>query len=182
MKRSLGVCILLFTLLSSLFGQKKDSKPLIYEYTGFLPNVTVGYHNAVTTNVGLYYGDFDLYDINDSLSTGVFGSWGAYINAGVLLKKEMIYSGTLGVELNAIGKTMAFACGIEILYLQNKDNDYSLSISPKIGIPMGFLNFYYAYQFGMNNWARKELGRHKFTVSINLDFEGIKLLRENRLH
>ena len=173
MKSFIKYNIILFSFGFMLYAQQKEPLPLVYENSGFLPKITFGYHHSISTSIGLIYCNTRIYNRGDSSRAGIFSSAGAYVNAEVLWAKEMLYGGTIGVEVAGIGKTMAYAFGIELLYLQNKENQNSISWSPKIGIPMGFVNFYYAYQFGMKGWVKNEIGRHRFTLSINLDFDGL---------
>jgi hypothetical protein len=121
------------------------------------------------------YGETKIYSINDASRSGVFSTYGAYLTGDIIWARDPIYGGTLGVEVGAIGKTQASALGLEVSYLRNSQGEHSTSFGPKIGIPMGFLNFYYAYHFAMSDWAESEVGRNKFMLTLNLDLQGLKV-------
>jgi len=151
--------------------------PPIYESEGIVPKLSIGYQNTISTSGGIIYSFTKIYNINDSLRVGVFSTDGIYLNAEIVWSGDKIYGMTFGYEFGGIGKTNASALGIEFLYLRNAKDEQSLSIAPKIGLPMGFLNLYYSYQFGMSSWAKDALGKHRFTLSLNLDLTGLRVQR-----
>ena len=99
-----------------------------------------------------------------------YASSGFFVSSEFCLNNfdKIIIGPKLGWELGVIGETHGSFFGIEFINYTNF-KDYSPALMLKIGIPLMWLNIGYGYTMFFENTLKKQIGKHRLTVTYTLN-------------
>ncbi len=137
----------------------RDSLRINEKFIGV--RVATGIHKTFFYELGLSYNK--IY----GSEYGSFGSLDIYSSFEItpLTKK---YDAVYGIKAGIIGGTQASVGGIELNYLYN-NSTYDFLITPKVGIGLfTYIEILYGYNMFTNNKPFANIGRHQFSLILNL--------------
>ena len=155
---------------SSLCGQEsRDTN--YYRSTRIVPRFGINAQKGYGIECGFFLNTFYTRFPRHLESGGLpYASHGFYISSELCLRNsdKIIIAPKIGWENSVIGETHGSFLGIEFINYTNF-KDYSPALMLKIGIPMMWLNIGYGYTMFFENTLKKQIGKHRLTVTYTLN-------------
>jgi hypothetical protein len=169
------IFLLMFSSLHSKAQIVKTTDSTIHKkVSNIIPRIGIGMSRHFISEFGIAYMNSNFYDHKDfGLNTN---NLIYYLSFEVMTpyKKPVIYGYKIGIETINIGHVTS-AGALEICYFK-KDSLSSVVIFPKIGIPLINGSLSYGIGFYFNADMKKEIGKHRITLTYCLNRKSNKVL------
>ncbi len=183
------VCIVLLLLCHFNLKAQEEKDTVITEnikVSNIVPRIGIGASRHFISEFGIAYMRSNFTNEKDlGLNANNFIYYIGF-EAMAPYKKPVMHGYKIGVEMVSVGHVTS-AFGIEMTYYK-KDTLSGLALFPKLGIPL--INGSLSYGIGLyfNSEVRKEIGRHRITLTYcfnrksdkKLDYMILKHKKNNR--
>jgi hypothetical protein len=141
-----------------------------------IPRFGIGFSKHVMAEVGLGYSvsNFSNHE-KMGLNTAIRTIYASY-EAVKPFSSTQINGYKLGAEINMIGHVTSSGA-VELAYYE-RPGASSVALIPKIGIPLFVGSLTYGLSMHSNSEMRKEIGRHRLTLTVWLNRKNSKVLGE----
>ena len=158
-----------------VYCQTDSSRFDNYHNKRFIPRLGFGYEKYGYFEFGFIrqYLSYDYDKVRKCYEGLYFGSYIA--NELIINNSRLIFGPKVGVEGNIYGGSWGGPLGLEFTNYMNSTKS-NFTITPRIFIPLSkrgvpFLMFSYGYNIFTTNDFRDLIGKHRFSLILNLNFK-----------
>ena len=163
--------MILVSLTIACYSQQSDSIIEKYYYSKKIAaRLGLSYQQNVFAEIGVSFHNYKvIFPKKQKYSHFGFSMYGAYLSSEFLLRNDKTILGPkIGFESVELGPTYGAALAFETI-LYTDLNKKTLTFTPKYGLPLGAFELYYGYNIFTNNDLSKYIGRHRFSISLNIN-------------
>jgi hypothetical protein len=171
------VFALLFICINTMAQNESGNDSTFFKKVrNIVPKVAIGMSRHFITEVGIAHMRSNFINHKNFGLNTKYVIYYAGLEIMTPYKKPLTYGYKAGVETMSFGHSIGGG-GLEMIYYV-KDTNTSVAIIPKIGLPL--VNGMLSYGFTMftNSSMRKEVGRHRVTLTYCFNRKSDKVLQD----
>jgi hypothetical protein len=137
-------------------------------HSEFNYKVGVSYQKSLTPELGIIYNTFRYKYKKETFAGTKYNSqvFGPYLAVELPINtSKTIVGPKIGFDFTKTNSFVSMTCGMELI----RYTDYTVhnyTFSPRVGLSVGFIDFFYGYNFLSNHQFDSYIGHHKVGLSV----------------